>query len=187
MIEIKADQIERAQALLRHIPRAVPKALANAINRAAQGGRTDAVKKAREIYVIPAGRVRETIEISKAQPSKLSAMVLARGRPRALSYFKITPSKPTKRKPKGGVNAQVKRGAGGRIAKSFVAKMASGHVGVFNRQGASRFPIVQRYGPSVPQMIGSSTVTRFVEEGARRRLSERLDHEINRILRGYGK
>ena len=187
MIVIGAERMDVAQKVLGHIPEAVPKATASAINRAAEGGRTDAVKKAREIYVIPAGRVRETIDIRKAQPSNLLAMVLARGRPRALSYFRITPGKPTKRRPKDGVHVQVKRGEGGTISKSFVAKMASGHVGVFNREGAAKFPIEQRYGPSVPQMLGSPTVTQFVEEGAQRRLGERLDHEINRILRGCGK
>lgn len=186
MIEIKAEQMERVQAMLGRIPGAVPKAVANAINRAAQGGRTDAVKKVREEYTITAGWIRETMEIRQANSANLSASIISRGRPRALTYLKIRPGKPTKRKPKDGVFAQVKRGAGGPIAKSFVAKMASGHVGVFNREGAKRFPIVQRYGPSVPQMIGSKSVRTFVEEGAQRRLDERLDHEINRILKGYG-
>ncbi|WP_425057622.1 hypothetical protein SCACP_21390 [Sporomusa carbonis] len=206
MIELSAEQLERAQKLLGHIPGAVPKAIANAINRAAEGGRTDAVKKTREVYTISPSRIRETMEIRKAQTSNLSAAVISRGQPRALSYFKIKPSKPTKRRPKDGVYAQVKYGAGGIIAKSFVAKMANGHIGVFNRsavkymkdqgprpkkRGAGntkgRFAIDQHYGPSVPQMLGNQSVIKFVEEGAKRRLDERLDHEINRILRGYGK
>ena len=187
MIEVRADQIERAQALLGHIPNAVPKAVVNAINRAAQGGRTDAVRKAREEYVIQAGRIRENIEIRQANSANLSASIISRGRPRALSYFKISPDSPAKHRPPDGVYVKVKSNGGKTIAKSFVAKMASGHVGVFNREGAKRFPIVERYGPSIPQMIGSDSVRAFVEEGAQRRLDERLDHEINRILRGYGK
>lgn len=173
--------------MLGHIPGALPKALISAINRAAEGARTDAVTKAREEYVITAGRVRETIQINKAGTANLSASVVSRGRPRALSYYKIRPGKVTKRRPPEGVYAQVKRSGGGPIAKSFVAKMASGHVGVFHRAGAGRFPLVQRYGPSVAQMLEAKSISQYVEAGAQRRMDERLSHEINRLLKGYGK
>lgn len=187
MIDLTVEQIELAKQMLGHVPGALPKVLTNAINRAAEGARTDAVAQAKTEYTITAGRVRETIQINKASTSNLSAMVISRGRPRALSYYKIRPGKVTKRRPAEGVFAQVKRSGGGTIAKSFVAKMASGHIGVFNRTGSYRFPIVQRYGPSVAQMLESTSVSQYVEAGASRRLGERLDHEINRILRGYGK
>lgn len=187
MIELTAEQITLGRQMLGHIPGAQPKALTSAINRAAEGARTDAVAKAKEEYVITAGRVRETIQINKASRANLSASVVSRGRPRALSYFKISPGKVTKKRPPGGVFAQVKRSGGGTITKSFVAKMASGHVGVFHRAGSGRFPLVQRYGPSVAQMLESKSVSQYIEAGAVRRLDDRLNHEINRILRGYGK
>lgn len=187
MIDVSTDRIELLQIMLGHIPGAIPKALSAAINRAAEGARTDAVKKVREEYVITAARIRETINIDKANATNLAARIKSRGRPRALSYFKLRPGKPTRRRPKDGVHVQVKRSGGGPVAKSFVAKMASGHVGVFHRQGSGRFPIVQRYGPSVAQMVGSPSVSRYVEESAQRRLGDRLDHEINRILKRYGK
>lgn len=187
MIDITETRMKLAQQLLGHVPGAVPKAVSSAINRSAEGTRTDAVSKVKEEYVITAGRVRETFEIKKANSSNLSASIISRGRPRALSYFKIRPGKVTKRRPAGGVYAQTKRAGGGTIAKSFVVQMASGHTGVFNREGDGKFPIVQRYGPSVPQMLESPTVTKYVEAGAERRLDDRLNHEINRILRGYGK
>lgn len=187
MIDITVNQIELAKLMLGHIPGAVPKALASAINRAAEGARADAVTKTKEEYTITASRVRETISIRKASTSNLSAAVTSRGRPRALSYYKIRPGKATKRRPADGVYAQVKRSGGGTIAKSFVAKMSSGHVGVFNRTGASRFPIVQRHGPSVAQMLESKSVSQAVEAGAARRIDDRLNHEINRLLARYGK
>lgn len=187
MIDITVDQMNMAKLMLGHIPGAMPKALANAINRSAEGARTDAATKAKEEYTITAGRVRETISISKASTSNLNAVVTSRGRPRALSYYKIRPGKATKRRPADGVYAQVKRSGGGTIAKSFVAKMSSGHVGVFNRTGTSRFPIVQRHGPSVAQMLESKSVSQYVDAGANRRLDDRLSHEINRLLARYGK
>ncbi|SDD89633.1 phage tail protein [Sporomusa acidovorans] len=187
MIDLTAERIELAQMMLGHIPGAVPQALTNAINRSAEGARTDAVAKAKEEYVITAGRIRATIGLKKANASNLSAAVISRGRPNSLSYFKLRPGKATKRRPSAGIFAQVKRSGGGPIAKSFIAKMANGHEGVFNRTGAKRMPIVERYGPSAPQMLENESVSRYVEAGATRRLDERLGHEINRLLERYGK
>jgi hypothetical protein len=185
MIEVSAEQLERAESLLADFPKAEPRALSSALNRAAEGARTDAVKKARETYVITAGRVRETIGIGKATPDNLIARVKSQGRPRALSYFNVRPKLPgiRRRKP---LFAQVQRGGGGTIKGAFVARLQSGHLGVFNRVGKSSLPIIQRYGPSVPQMIGSETVTEYVELGAQRRLDNRIDHEINRLLQRWG-
>lgn len=191
MITISEDQIERARILLASMPGSVQKAVSAAINRAAEGARTDGSKKAREEYIIASGRIRETINISKASSANLSARVSATGRPRALSYFKVRPSRPLKKQTKTPLFAQVKRDGGGTIAGAFVAKLKSGHLGVFNRTNNvtsnGKVELAQRYGPSVPQMLGSKTVTAFVEEGASRRIEERLDHEISRILRGQGK
>lgn len=179
MIQFDENQLRRAQEILRHVPNKIPQAVASAINRATESARTAAVKKAREDYIIQAGRVRETIDISKASSSNLSARVRARGRPRALTYFKTNPKAP-KKMPRGSqLFAQVKRSGGGTIKGAFVAKMRSGHVGVFNRSGSR---LVQRYGPSVPQMLESQTVSKFVQNKAVEVLDKRLEHEINRIL-----
>jgi hypothetical protein len=187
MIGITETKMKFYQDMLGHIPGALPKALSNAINRSAEGARTDTVRQVREEYVISAGRVRETMEIRKASKSDLTASVISRGRPRALSYFKLRPGKVTKKRPREGVHAQVKRTGGEVIPEAFIAKLASGHVGVFWREGKKRFPIEQLYGPSVAQMVGNQSVSRYVEQNAQRRLDDRLDHEINRILRGVGR
>jgi hypothetical protein len=187
MIGITAERMDFAQKVLGHIPGGLPKALANTINRATEGARTDAVRQVREEYIITSGRVRETLSIRKANPSNLTASVTSRGRPRALSYFKLRPGKVTKTRPRVGMHAQVKRGGGEVIPETFIAKLASGHTGVFWREGKKRFPIEQLYGPSVAQMVGSPNVSRYVEQNAQRRVNGRLDHEIYRLLRGAGR
>lgn len=85
MIDLTVEQIELARQMLGHIPGALPKAVVSAINRSAEGARTDAVRQVRDEYVITAARVRETIGIRKADPTNLVAIVTSRGRPRALS------------------------------------------------------------------------------------------------------
>lgn len=186
MITISADQIERAEILLKRVPNGAPKAVVAALNRASQGARTDAIKKARERYHIKAKDVRNTMQITKATYNDMTTTIRASGSPIALSRFKISPTKPVKRRKKPVV-ARVVRGAGGPIVKVFVARVKSGHVGVFKRAGKSRLPIKQLYGPSVPQMLGHESVTKYLEEKALERLEERFEHEISRLLRGVGK
>lgn len=183
MIEFNADQISGAMRTLSHIPGAAPKAIAKALNRASETAKTEAARKVRESYYIKHGDILRTIKLKKATPSNLSSMVISTGRPIALAKFKITPARPSSKR-KSPIIARVKKGEGGPIAHAFVARMKSGHVGVFNRVGKSSKPIDQRYGPSVPQMLGSSTVTGWVEQKSREKLTERLEHEINRVLGG---
>ncbi len=184
MITINENQLREAEVLLRSIPGGINKAIAAALNRAAEGGRTDVSRKARERYHVKSKDITSTIRLTKAAPDNLSAIVLSSGRPLALTKFKVTPSKPPQKKRTNPIIARVVKGEGGQIRGAFVARMQSGHVGVFHRAGQSRYPIIQRYGPSVPQMLGHRSVTEYVEQRAQEQLEARLDHEIGRLLRG---
>ncbi|MED4572842.1 phage tail protein [Brevibacillus agri] len=191
MIDFTAEQMAKAERLLRHIPDAAPTALARAINRAAESARTAAARKVRETYFIRHKDVTDTIKIRGASPTKLSASVVSSGSVFPLTAFRVSPKRPQPQKAanvrwqKGKafkVVARVKRGEGGPIKSAFVAQMRSGHVGVFKRAGKERKPIDQFYGPSVPQMLGNPSVTDWVNEKAKETLDQRLDHEINRLL-----
>lgn len=201
MIDINTDQLERARGLLGHIPGAANKAMANAINRASMTAKTEASRKIREMYYITNKNVVATMRITKASSSNPVAIIRSKAGPIALSKFKVNPGKPSPKR-RSPIIARVTRGGGGSIAHAFVAQTKSGHIGVFNRVGGmymrgyeprakvrgigrtkGRQFITQRYGPSVPQMLGNSSVTRWIETRAAEKLDERLTHEINRILR----
>lgn len=181
MIEVTADHIERAEQLLKHIPNAAPKALSRAINRAAESARTEAARKVRETYFIPHNAVLSTIKIDKASEGRLMAKVTSRGHATPLINFRVTPKQPQPRR-KSPIIVRVKQGQGGSVKRAFVARMKSGHVGVFERAGKKRTPIRQLFGPPIPEMLGNPTVTDWVEQKAAERLDERLDHEIGRML-----
>jgi hypothetical protein len=184
VIEVKAEQLEKAQTLLKHIPDAVPKVLSRAINRAAETARTEAARKVREKYYIGYGDVLKTINIRKASESSPQAIVTSRGHAVPLMAFRVTPNQPQKRK--APIVVRVKRGGGGPVrGGAFVGRMPSGHLGVFLRAGKRRLPINELFGPPIPEMLGSKDVAEWVEQKAQERLDERLDHEINRELEGY--
>lgn len=92
-------------------------------------------------------------------------------------------------------------GARGHILKStgpvkfdnaFVAKVGSGdHVGIFERTGGTASSgsdaIREIMGLSNAQMIGNEEVIENLSEDAARKFDERMDHEIARILGGFGR
>lgn len=185
MIEFDEKQFERAQLLLHNIPNGAPRAAAAALNRTADHVKTVSMRKLRETYTIKTGRIDARLQVRRATTASLFASVRDVGRPIALSYFTIRPNQPPGKRTGKLVYAQVRRDGGGTIQKVFVARMKSGHVGVFRRtDGNKSLPIKQLHAPSLPQMLGSPTVADFTTESASRMLGERLDHEISRMLKG---
>ncbi len=190
MIVVTEKQTRLAQQMLGHIPGAVKKALAGAINRAAEGARTEAVRGATEQYYIGAAEVRGTIKISKAQSTRLISYVRSRATGRPLSLFKVNPGKPATYWDRPDILkvATTKRGSLKPLSKAFVEiGRTSGNIHVLSRVGRERYPLRIQYGPSVPQMLGQERIAGQIERRAMVTLNDRLDHEINRLLRGYGK
>lgn len=72
---------------------------------------------------------------------------------------------------------------------AFVARMENGHTGIYERTGGmtsnKKDEIEELFGPSVPQMLGSSEVAEKLSAAALDKFEERLDHEINAILNGW--
>lgn len=73
---------------------------------------------------------------------------------------------------------------------AFVSRMKStGHTGIYERTGGmtsnDKDEIKELFGPSVPQMLGSSEVAEKLSAAAMDKFEERLDHEINAILNGW--
>ena len=81
------------------------------------------------------------------------------------------------------------KGEGGTIAHAFLAKMRSGHIGVFQRGGHgannASLPIEKLSGPSTPQMLGSPTVADFIQKRMEERLAVNVEHEVNAFLMGF--
>jgi len=176
MIRFDESQIRHAMQVLQHLPSEVPKVASRALNRAANSVRTTAARETSKGYVIRVGEVRNTIKINGATAGKLHAVVKARDTRRPLINFKVrsTPSM---------LKVEVKRGQQKNFPKAFINKgMSSGKLHVLRRVGRDRYPIQIKYGPSIPEMIGSPSVSKFVEDNAVETLEKRLDHEINRIL-----
>ena len=185
MIEITAEAVERVEAILAGVPNGAERALSNAINRGISRVKTGAIRRVKEIYTVQSGAFNEAtrISVNKASTGNLVGFVSFAGYKIPLYKFKVTPTAPGVKKQ---VRAAVMKGGGTPFEDAFIAQMRSGHIGVFERETRKRFPIEEKMGLSAAQMVGNEKVIETLEEEAQQLVNQRLEHEINRLLSGYG-
>lgn len=199
MIEITNEQIERVNSILSGVQGGVEKVFYNAINRALGTIRTTAGKQIREVYAISQKdlRTESNVRLKKAARNDLVGEISFAGCKIPLYRFNVSPKQPVWR---GKVKAAVlKTESQKEFEKAFVATVRAGdkeHTGVWERKVErtgreedrknSRFPIVEFFGPSVADMAGNSVVLAQVENAAQETINKRIEHEITRILSGYG-
>lgn len=192
--EIKVTGIKEVQKRLGSFKNKTPLVLSRAINRAINNANKNVKKETTARYFISSTDVKDTIKIKKASKGSLKAAVISRDEGIALSRFKVLPQKTNKSrnksKPPKIYKAGVKKDGGVKPLdgnpKAFVAKMKTGHVGVFERKSEKRFPIKQLFGPSTPQIIKNEDTISIVKKEASEMLQKRIDAEINNILRKGG-
>lgn len=186
MIEISAETIERVEALLAGVPKGAERALSNAMNRGLSKVKTGASKKVREIYTVQASAINEATNtrMKRTSTGDLAGFISFAGYKIPLYKFKVTPKAPGIKKK---VVAAVKKGGGTPFEHAFIAQMNSnGHTGVFERETSKRFPIEEKMGLAMAQMVGNLNVIEELEKEAQETVNARITHEIDRLLNGYG-
>jgi len=173
-------KMEMAQAMLSGIKNGFPKAVSRAINRTATTTNVQASKLIKKEYTIKGG-TKGTV--TKATTSMLAGNINFKGRPRLLRNFSMGITKK-------GITARVKRSSGRRlIPRTFIRPLVGSNVpGVLQRKkGAARYPIEVLHGPSLPQMAGNVNVQPEVEKFIQKKMDERLNHEVDALLKGFAK
>ena len=79
------------------------------------------------------------------------------------------------------VKAEIHRGEKFTVPRGFVWNKQ-----VFARTSAARLPIEKQTGPAAPEMIEDLNVFDQLQERAQQRLRQRLNHESQAVLKGYG-
>lgn len=180
-LSISAESLERANSLLKNINGGFERAIGSALKRAADSGKTVAKGAVSKDYAISQSQFlayTQNVNSTKTGTGSVSITFGYRGTVIPLLEFHTSISK------EGGVRANVKRAnAPKRISRAFQMKSGS----LMRREGSSRYPIHKLYGPATPQMIYSDkTVQDAVEKKINDTWEDRIDHEISRILSGYG-
>lgn len=186
VVDIAEDSLDKATRLLAGIHGGVYKAVGNALTRAAASGKTAAKQPVTQEYAISQSeflaRTKNINHFVRESDGGISVVFGFRGNVIPLMKFN------TRINGSGQVVTQVKRsGSAETLDRAFSAQMG-GHRGVYERVGPSRFPVRELYGPATPQMMYSNeTVTDEIEKKVADTYEKRIDHEILRVLNGWGR
>ena len=198
------EALERADKVLSGVPDGVKKAINSAMPRAVAELRKKSYERIRERYAISEKNIRseETIKVSYQTGNGVIASVRFSGRKIPLYRFDGSrPKSPIYDKndlvrgytSKGWQMLPKGRPAYGHVLlgtspalfeHAFTATMSNDHTGIFSRNGAG---IEEIMGASVAQMVGNEEVAEKLVKDASDKFEERIEHEITRILNGWGK
>ena len=154
------------------------KGITRALNRSIAGVNTDANRSVRTELTLKAKDIRRDMRIRRASPRTLEAALVVKVTPTGLIKFR---ARDTTR----GVTVQVKKSGGRkRLKHAFIARMPSGHRGVFTREkGAKRTPIGELFSTAVGQYLDDEDVLRPIGASAMRRFEKELSAQVDYLLR----
>lgn len=188
VVEIAEESLDRVQLLLAGIRGGAYKAIGSALARAAQAGKTAAKEAVTQEYTISAGTFLDyTNNINHFQRGKetgeVSVVFGYSGHVIPLLKFNTSVSGRD-----GSVSTQVIRSHGKQTLDKAFRTVINGHTGIYEREGPERLPIRELFGPAATQMMYSNEdVLDTVEEKMAAVYEQRIEHEILRLLNGWGK
>lgn len=179
------ESITRAQKILAGIRGGWQKAVGSALSRAASSGKTIAKKAVSDEYTISQSdfmqNTRNMNHYKRTADGGVEVVFGFKGNVIPLLKFNTKVGKD------GKVITQVKRSGSAQILeRAFFARMGQ-HTGIYEREGLERFPVRELYGPATPQMMYSNDVVdERINDKILETFNNRIDHEITRILNGWG-
>lgn len=189
MIEITQEQIDRVREILSEVPNGLEKALRSVIQRANSTVRTETVNQITSVYAISRQNVRAETNIkTKIQTidGGIVGTITFAGYKIPLYRYSVTPTVPTQG---ATVKAKMlKSNSQTPFVHAFIARMKNtGHTGIFERERKERLPVKEIMGLSTATMADNSVVLEKVEEKVQDTINKRIEHEVTRILNGYGR
>lgn len=200
MIEISIEDMKKAQKILAGIPKGAERVFSNAINRGLSHTKTQAFKEVKQVYAVKQSQLNgaTVTRLQKANTGSLTGYIKFSGVKIPLYQFSVSHSGSGEK-----VRARLKKGSWTAFDHAFVAQMKNGHIGIFERTGVQGIrdrlgrakskrgnkhteKIEEIMGLSGAQMVGNGEIVEKLTKKAQEKVNERVEHEINRILNGYG-
>ncbi len=181
-----ASALDRAAKLLAGFSGGVEKAAESALKSAGTSGRAAAAREVGKQYYLKSSDFKKYTKSNQhvtRSGNEITVALNFKGYHVPLIRFKSSITS-------GGlIRTQVKKKSSGEVLRHvFQAEMSSGHVGLFERVATKRLPISQKFGPSVPQMMGANTeLANEVGKDIENTFKERMEHEVDAILNGWRK
>jgi len=178
VLEADPAQLAEVEKLLAEIPGAMTRATVRALNRVGRTMRTRVVRVLRKKLRMKSKTIRKRVWVDRANRKKQRVRVTSgyRGFP----YADFSPVQTKK-----GVKVKLSRRQV--LEHAFIARMATGHVGVFRRKGTKRLPIQEQYTQSPADALREAAAAPEILEEAGENLRKRLGVEAELILEGKRK
>lgn len=187
MITIKTD-LHKLYPYLDTMKKNVVKAHASALNKTAAQTFTQAKKELTGSYAIKSSDVGRVVKVYKASINKLTAAIKAvdaqLGFSNVAARIRSAKWKATANRSGKKVRTEIKKGNKTAWAHAFIAKMPSGHIGLFERTGNKRIingkkqqPIKEIKGPSISYLFGSAGIMDKLSKFAQDKFPSIFSHE----------
>lgn len=166
-------QLADIQDRLAFIKAGYPRAMMRAANYAAARTKTATAQQLKRLITADPERIDNSLSTARATLGKPTAIFHIIGRAIPLFRFDVAFMYPTVT---GGVTATIfKTGGAPLVLKhAFVARMKSGHTGVYQRTGKNRTPIQEHFGPHAARLFEKTPGVEkmLMDNGAEKFLSE---------------
>jgi hypothetical protein len=158
------------------------RARVRALNRTIATANTEARRAIAEDTSLPQNVIAKSLAIRRATFDRPEAVLEATGR--RIPLYEFTRQRKLRGRPTG-------RGA---IPGAFIARMKSGHIGIFRRVGKSRsrrglpspapgLPITELFGPSLPRVFTNEKIMGALISNAKDNLLKNYRHEVQFLER----
>ena len=166
----------------------IHKAMAGAVNRAATTLKAKAAKEVRKEYTASAASIKDGFKmLRRATAATPGATVAVSTSSIPMHDFKVSPNEPRQHNLPRSLRVTIRKSQG-KNTKYFVARMPSGHVGVFERIRGTRMrkqskeQIREMFSVSPATMTENPAILEPVLEATGAMLRSRFDHEVERLL-----
>lgn len=184
--EITGQSLDRAEKLLAGIPDGARRAVNSALSRAAQHGLTVGMRIVSGEYVIGQNELKSrTKQINRVVRDNAGGYEVTFGYSgHVIPLLRFD----TQIGSDGRIYARVLRSnVRELISNAFVSRVKGQHTGVSVREGDARHPIHELFGPSaVAAFYAHEETVDKMEAEVQSTFGKRIDHEITRILNGWG-
>lgn len=182
--EVGGNTLDRVNKILAGIPGGAQRATFSALKRAGETAKTKAGQFAAAEYTISKGsfmgNVNQKTKVTSGSGSVVSLSISFAGSVLPLLTFNTRFSRG------GYVQTQVKRNGGAATLQHAFVAAVYGPTAVYERVGAPRFPVEQKFGPSTGHMMANPQVVDQMDETIQTTFKERIEHEMLRVLNGWG-
>lgn len=192
VIQLEWDSRELEQLRDKRVERALARAVSKAGGDAIRFLRTGSSRLIRRRKKVKASRVRRGLPLvfprNKQDISSLEWRMNVSGEPVPLGEF---PHRAVRRQEGrrhgGGVRVQVNVGKWTMVKGVFVARMQSGHEGIFRRRGQARLPIDEAFTSRLSDVVQDKGFVDFVWAGAQARFAASIGRllplELARVMK----